>query len=143
MATATCADSSHIAVVNSSARAWVSASACTRSFIRELVFGVAGHLHDSTPLVEADLRFFDRPDVSRCDSFHRWRHAERLMPARDVPLHEVYGHRRAVILRCLRECVGSAGKSPHADPHRDRQRRLPMTSWRAKVERFTYAQRGG
>ena len=42
---------------------------------RELVFGVAGHLPDSTPLVEADLRFFDRPDVSRCASFHCWRHA--------------------------------------------------------------------
>ncbi len=34
MATATCADSSRIAVVNTSARALVSASACTRSFIR-------------------------------------------------------------------------------------------------------------
>jgi hypothetical protein len=31
-------------------------------------------------------------EVIRRVRFHRWRHAERLTPARDVALHKVYGH---------------------------------------------------
>ena len=37
---------------------------------------------------------FSMLEVIRRLRFHRWRHAERLMLARDVPLHEVYGHGR-------------------------------------------------
>ena len=61
------------------------------------------------PSVQEADDFLDARDVIRQPRFHRGRHAERLMLASDVLLHEVYGHRRAVILQFLRECVGEPG----------------------------------
>lgn len=43
--------------------------------------------------------FFNRPDVIRYSSFHRGRHAERLMHAAEVVIHEVECHHRGVVLQ--------------------------------------------
>jgi hypothetical protein len=89
------------------------------------------------PSVQEADDFLDAREVIRQPRFHRWTHAERLMRASHVLLHEVYGHRRAAILQFSENALVSRDQSPHGHPHRDRQRRLPITSWRAKVERVS------
>jgi uncharacterized spore protein YtfJ len=46
-------------------------------------------------LIRASDNFLNTPDVRRKSSLHRWHHAQGLVNARDVVVHEVERHRRS------------------------------------------------
>jgi hypothetical protein len=59
------------------------------------------------------------PHVRGDAGFHRGRHAERLMHAAEVVVHEVEGCRCRVVLNLLAEGVGQAREPAHVHPHRE------------------------
>ncbi len=61
---------------------------------------------------------FQRPNVIGDLRFHRGSHAQRLMDAPEVVVHEVKGDRAFKVLDFLGEPIGQSREAAHAHPHR-------------------------